>query len=209
MRTNKLIAKTLFTCLLAVFLVTALPAKITASVVPVNPQSLYRIVINTATEQVAIFYNNEIAVNPIYVFSCSTGAHGNTYTGTYATSDYYDWRNMLGGVWSRYAVRFHGNELMHSVPYYHHSPNSLEYKQYNRLGTPASAGCCRLALSDAKWIYENTTPGTQVDVIHDETIVYPLTQENIVIDVNDVVKRGWDPTDTDPNSPWNAPPPLQ
>lgn len=110
---------------------------------------------------------------------------------------------MIGGVYSRYAVRFHGNELMHSVPYYRHSPDSLEYNQYNRLGTPASAGCCRLALCDAKWIYENTTSGTRVDVIYDPEKIYPLTRENIIIDVNDKEKRGWDPTDTDPESPWN------
>lgn len=158
------------------------------------------ILINTATEQVVAFdWNN----SPIIVFSCSTGAHGNTFVGTYRTSNYYEWKIMNGNCWSRYAVRFNNHELMHSVPYYRCSPDSLEYKQYNRLGTPASAGCCRLALCDAKWIYENTVPGTVVRVVKDPNIVYPLSRPNIIIDVNNPAIRGWDPTDTDPRSPYN------
>lgn len=160
----------------------------------------YNIMINTATEQVVIFDEQN---EPVKVFTCSTGKNGNTYVGTYTTSDYYDWRCMKGGVYSRYAVRFNGSELMHSVPYYKRSSDTLEYKEYNKLGTPASAGCCRLALCDAKWIYENTKPGTVVNVINDETIEYELTHPTLTVDVNDTVKRGWDPTDTDPNSPYN------
>lgn len=158
------------------------------------------LVINTATEQVVAY---DVHNNPIQVFACSTGVRGNTTVGTYRTSDYYEWRNMLGGVWARYAVRFNGGELLHSVPYYHKTKNSLEYKQYNRLGVPASAGCCRLALIDAKWIYDNTVPGTVVQVIHNENLVYELTRDIIKVDETDVARRGWDPTDWDPDSPYN------
>jgi lipoprotein-anchoring transpeptidase ErfK/SrfK len=34
-----------------------------------------------------------------------------------------------------------------------------------KLGTPASHGCLRLAVADAKWIYDNVPQGTKV-VIH-------------------------------------------
>ena len=113
---------------------------------------------------------------------------------------------MNGGVYSRYAVRFNNHELMHSVPYYRHSPDSLEYRQFNKLGSPASAGCCRLALADAKWIYDNTVPGTTVNVIKDPNLVYPLTRPIIRIDESNILTRGWDPTDTDPMSPYNSMP---
>lgn len=174
---------------------------------PINPDQtsknpLYRIVINTATQQVAVFINNEKATMPKYVFSCSTGIYNNTFKGTYKTSDYYEWRQMLGGVYARYAVRFNGNELIHSVPYTRRSPDSLEYREFNLLGQPASLGCCRMAVSDVKWIYEHTVPGTRVDVIEDEETVYKQTYENILIDENDTEKRGWDPTDFDEDSPW-------
>lgn len=163
------------------------------------------IIINTATEQVIAF---DAKNYPLQVFACSTGAKGNTTVGTYKTSDYYEWRLMMGNCWSRYAVRFNRGELMHSVPYYKRTPDSLEYRQYNRLGTPASAGCCRLALVDAKWIYENTVPGTTVQVIQDPSFVFPLTRGIIKIDESDLAKRGWDPTDVDPRNPYLAVPQM-
>lgn len=163
------------------------------------PADVSSITINTATEQV-IAYDSED--KPIRVFACSTGRYGNTVVGTFKTSNYYEWHLMNGGVYSRYAVRFNQHELMHSVPYYRHSPDSLEYRQFNKLGTPASAGCCRLALADAKWIYENTTPGTVVHVVKDPDLEYELTRPIVKIDETNVATRGWDPTDTDPRSPY-------
>lgn len=165
---------------------------------------VYRLEINTATQRVAVFYNVENAEKPIYVFPCSTGKYNNTYKGKYKTSDYYDWRIMLGNVYARYAVRFNGNELFHSVPYLRRSPDSLEYEEFNKLGKPASLGCCRMAVKDMKWIYDYTTQGTPVEVIDDASVYYPLTSKIIKIDVSDENKRGWDPTDPDPESPWNT-----
>ncbi len=158
------------------------------------------VMINTATEQVIAFDEDE---NPLRVCVCSTGRSGNTTVGTYKTTNYYDWHLMNGGVYSRYAVRFNNHELMHSVPYYRHSPDSLEYLQFNKLGSPASAGCCRMMLADAKWIYENTTPGTIVRVVKDPTLAYDLTLPIVRIDTENTKIRGWDPTDDDPNSPYN------
>lgn len=164
------------------------------------PSPVSSITINTATEQVIAYDLNN---NPIQVFACSTGKYGNTVVGTFKTTNYYDWHLMNGNCYSRYAIRFNQHELMHSVPYYRHSPDSLEYRQYNKLGTPASMGCCRLALADAKWLYENTVPGTVVHVVKDPNLVYQLTRPIIKIDETNTATRGWDPTDTDPRSPYN------
>ena len=181
----------------------ALPVPGSGILTGLLPCPVSSITINTATEQVIAYdLNNQ----PVQVFACSTGVHGNTYVGTYKTSNYYDWHLMNGGVYSRYAVRFNNHELMHSVPYYRHSPDSLEYRQFNRLGTPASAGCCRMALADAKWIYDNTVPGTIVNVVKDPNLVYPLTRPIVKVDESNTLTRGWDPTDTDPRSPYNAVP---
>lgn len=165
------------------------------------PSPVSYVMINTATEQVVAFDRDGEAIQ---VFACSTGKNGNTVPGTFTTSNYYDWHLMNGGVYSRYAVRFNQHELMHSVPYYRHSPDSLEYRQFNKLGTPASAGCCRLSLSNAKWIYDNTKPGTTVKVVYDPSIEYELTSPIIKIDETNAATRGWDPTDTDPRSPYNT-----
>lgn len=178
----------------------AVPVPGTGILTSVIPSPVASITINTATEQVIAY---DYSGKPLQVFACSTGKYGNTVVGTFKTSNYYDWHLMNGNCYSRYAVRFNQHELMHSVPYYRHSPDSLEYRQYNKLGTPASMGCCRLALADAKWIYENTVPGTVVNVVKDPNLVYQLTRPIIKIDETNVATRGWDPTDTDPRSPYN------
>ncbi len=202
-----IIAMAMTAAMVSTTAVFAIPAAGSTQVVPGSgiltsliPCQVSSITINTATEQVIAYDLNN---TPIQVFACSTGKNGNTYSGTYRTTNYYDWHLMNGNCYSRYAIRFNQHELMHSVPYYRHSPDSLEYRQYNRLGTPASMGCCRLALADAKWIYENTVPGTIVNVVKDPNLIYPLTRPIIKIDEANAATRGWDPTDTDPRSPYN------
>lgn len=37
---------------------------------------------------------------------------------------------------------------------------TLSVKSFEALGTPASHGCVRLLVSDAKWIYDNCKEGT-------------------------------------------------
>ena len=93
------------------------------------PSPVGSITINTATEQVIAY---DRLGTPLMVFACSTGKYGNTVVGTFKTTNYYDWHLMNGNCYSRYAVRFNQHELMHSVPYYRHSPDSLEYRQYGQ-----------------------------------------------------------------------------
>ena len=204
--TKRIVNGVLFTSMLVLAMavpVSARPTRVPNSGILTSliPAPVSYVVINTATEQVIAFDKNDEVMQ---VFACSTGKNGNTVTGTFSTSNYYDWHLMNGGVYSRYAVRFNQHELMHSVPYYRHSPDSLEYRQFNKLGTPASMGCCRMSLANAKWIYDNTKPGTTVKVIKDPSIEYELTSPIIKIDESNVSTRGWDPTDTDPRSPYNT-----
>ena len=165
------------------------------------PSPVGSITINTATEQVIAY--DRLGV-PLKVFACSTGKYGNTVVGTFKTTNYYEWHLMNGNCYSRYAVRFNQHELMHSVPYYRHSPDSLEYRQYNKLGSPASMGCCRLALADAKWIYDNIPYGTTVKIYDSATLPAGVTKPSAIkIDVNSP-NRGWDPTDPNPANPWRG-----
>jgi len=55
-------------------------------------------------------------------------------------------------------VQFYGECLTHSVPYYPGSNTIMD----NTLGAPASAGCVRLDIDNAKWIYDNIPRGTTV-----------------------------------------------
>ncbi len=66
------------------------------------------------------------------------------------------------GEGARYWVSWlnHGEYLFHSVPA--DRKGNIIVNEARKLGTKASHGCVRLALPDAKWIYENIKVGTKV-----------------------------------------------
>lgn len=139
---------------------------------------------------------------PYKAMVCSTGLYNRTPTGTFRISDKYVWRDLNGGVCGQYASRVYRGVLFHSVPYYSHSKNALCSSKYNKLGEQASAGCIRLTVADAKWIYDNCPSGTTVE-IYDDAEPGPLGKpESIQIDLESP-NKGWDPTDPDEDNPWN------
>lgn len=139
----------------------------------------------------------------VKVMACSCGADGHrTPEGTFRTSDYYDWRELIDGSYGRYAVRFNNRILFHSVPYTQPSPDALEWDQYNLLGENASLGCVRLAVEDIKWIHDNCRQGTTVIVYSGRTIVGNVTRPSTLTIPEDSPYRGWDPTDLTPGNPW-------
>lgn len=66
------------------------------------------------------------------------------------------------GGWWWVSFRDWGIYLFHSVPT-DRSGNIL-VEEAAKLGQPASHGCIRLTLDDARWFYENITQGTPVDI---------------------------------------------
>ena len=94
---------------------------------------------------------------PVKAMPASVGrTHWRTKLGTYTMrkSDTYRWRTLMGGVAGQYCTRINGNYLFHSVLYRRHNKHALIASTYNLLGTPASHGCVRLQVADAKLIYE-------------------------------------------------------
>ena len=140
---------------------------------------------------------------PVKSFVCSCGKPNTpTPIGTYKTSDQYTWRALDGGVYGQYATRITGHILFHSVPYYQQDKGTLEAEEYNKLGSPASAGCVRLTVRDAKWIYDNCPAGTIVTIYADGNLREPLIKPtSIKLDLNDN-RSYWDPTDPDVANPW-------
>lgn len=139
---------------------------------------------------------------PVKAMVCSVGLDDGTPLENGQITDKYDWRLLFGNVYGQYAVRFNGHIMFHSVPYMATTKDSLKEGQYNLLGQPASQGCIRLSVVDAKWIYDNCDRGTKVEV-YDSADPGPLGKPvSIQIDPNSIYK-GWDPTDPDPANPWN------
>ena len=173
-----------------------------SSVCFANVKNPYYIKINRAKNFVSVYAldkNNEYTVNTKN-FICSTGK--DTPDGTFNTSDKYVWRALFGNVFGQYATRIDGHILFHSVPYYTQNKNDLEYPEYGKLGTSASMGCIRLTAADAKWIYDNCPSGTTVKIYNDPSEAMPNYEKPPVLDITDVKRRGWDPTDPDINNPW-------
>lgn len=91
--------------------------------------------------------------------------------------------------------------MFHSVPYQKKDKSTLEWWEYDKLGTKASLGCVRLKVEDAKWIYDNCIPGTKVEFYTSSTSG-PLGKPTAMKITDDTEVRNWDPTDPDKNNPW-------
>lgn len=169
----------------------------------------YYIKVNIRANVVNI-YKTDIDGNytvPYKAMICSTGkatpAAGKIYTMPNDKWNRSTWGAMVGGVYAQYYSRINGSILFHSVPYTKQKKSSLEYWEYDKLGTKASAGCIRLTVEDAKWIYNNCPPGTKVEFYasSDPGPFGKPTARKISNESSAV--RGWDPTDPDSSNPWN------
>ena len=178
------------------------PARNTAAAS--NP---YYIEVNREQNVVIVYSRDKNGVysNIAKVFVASTGAPGSeTPLGTFTVTDRHETLYLVGNVWGHYTLRINGHIFFHSVPYFSKGApwDNLEYLEYNKLGSGASAGCVRLATADAKWIYDNITYGTTVKIYDSPTLPAGVTKpQAIKIDENSL-NRGWDPTDPDPGNPW-------
>lgn len=156
----------------------------------------YTLRVNKTTNCVTVYENNV----PIKAMACSVGLNNATPSGTFYTKAKYEWKSLNGGVWGQYSTRITGSYLFHSVYYTSKNKGALKTSAYNKLGTVASAGCVRLTVADAKWIYDNCPVGTKVVITNDKAD--PLPKPEAMKLTANATYKGWDPTDPDPNNPW-------
>lgn len=114
----------------------------------------YLILVDCRSNRTAVYQwdNGWYAVKE---WACTTGANNCTVKGEFAT-------NLKGYSFGRgftcyYYTQFHGDYLFHSVLYYQNSNRVMD----GRLGINASHGCVRLAIENAKWIYDTIPRGTK------------------------------------------------
>ena len=80
-----------------------------------------------------------------------------------------------GKTYAEFCVRFIGHKCMHMVPWKKRNTKGYVFKsEFNKLGTPASAGCVRMPAVLAKYIYEKCPLGTPVIVFKGKKGEYPM-----------------------------------
>jgi len=118
----------------------------------------FRIEIDLSRQRLIIFYSDEILKELVI----SGGAPGHpTPLGEFTTIEKieYSWipRFEMGAY---YWIRFFEDYLIHSVPFDENGEMIIE--EFEKLGSPASHGCIRLKLEEAKWLYETLPLGIKV-----------------------------------------------
>lgn len=131
---------------------------------------------------------------PVVAMPCSVGLPATpTPTGTFRGTRAGRWQLLMGPSWGQYAtlVSEPNGIFIHSVSGAVANPYSLPANEWNKLGREAAShGCIRVAVIDAKWIYENCN-GSTIEV-RDYAYAGPFdhkTYRQITAAYN------WDPTD--------------
>lgn len=170
-----------------------------------NSGKKYYIKVNNSANVVTVYTqdeNGEYTV-PVKAMVCSTGT-ATPKSGKYGIKGRWEWLGLFGNVYGHYSTQIVGNILFHSVPYLEkYNPGSLEYWEYDKLGTSASMGCIRLTVRDARWIFNNVSSGTIVE-FYSSSNPGPLGKPSAQKISGNETCRNWDPTDSNPNNPWHS-----
>lgn len=171
-----------------------------------NTKNTYYIKVNYGANVVTIYTkdsNGNFTV-PYKAMICSTGT-ATPRSGVYTIKSRWRWLGLIGNVYGQYSTQIVGNILFHSVPYTSKNSDALEYWEYDKLGTACSAGCIRLKVSDALWIYNNIPRGTQVE-FYSSSDPGPLGKPSAQKISGNAECRNWDPTDPADGNPWRKNP---
>jgi len=118
----------------------------------------FRIEVDLAQQRLVVFYKDDILREMV----CSGGApESPTPVGEFVTTQKieYAWVEKFG-VGAYYWIRFFEDYLIHSVPF--DADGDMILEEFEKLGNPASHGCIRLRLEEAKWLYEALPLGVKV-----------------------------------------------
>ena len=145
---------------------------------------------------------------PIKTIRVSVGLSG---TPTWPTNrnmrltSYNRWQALMGPSWGQYGTHVdgagNGGIFIHSVAGGSQSYYNLPASEYNKLGNPASHGCIRCCVADARWVFYNCN-GSTIRIIDgkynaNESMKGPLGRKALTPLYG---SRNFDPTD---NLAWH------
>ncbi len=174
-------------------------------------EATYVIKVNLATCVVTVYSaGTDGAETPVRSFACSPARDPYaTPEGEFIIGDNAIWCLLEDSSEGQYALFITGDiedgYLFHSVPYNTMDKGDLEWAEYNKLGSPASLGCIRVSVINARWLCENVGFGTKLVIYSDEDDDGPFGLPAVYFIPETVTEtRGWDPTDPDPENPWHT-----
>ena len=142
---------------------------------PTKGDKPYYVRVNLQAGTVTVYSRDESGYYsvPYKAMICSGGE--STPRGHFKLTNWrQEWLGLVGDVYGHYCTQIKGNYLFHSVPYTEkYDKNSLQWEEYDRLGTVCSHGCIRLQLIDAKWIYDHMREIEEVE-LYDSDYPGPL-----------------------------------
>ncbi|GIM30681.1 hypothetical protein CPJCM30710_33470 [Clostridium polyendosporum] len=139
--------------------------KATKQTLNLSSKTNYYVKVDTNKERVYVYHKTNGSWSQIKELVCSTGAPTNpTIKGIFATTGAKDTslriRHKNEDIYVNYFTQIKGNYLFHSVPL-DKNGNITD----GRLGQAVSAGCVRLSIEDAKYIYNIIPTNTTVKII--------------------------------------------
>lgn len=179
----------------------------------------YLLVVYINTQSVVAYHAEDGQWVQKRVMICSTGRSDKYYPtprGNFKIPENYRYKKLgmkVGDYWyGQYASRITTNYLFHSTPIWEEAGRDVDLgktmvklSQYEMLGQPASGGCVRLTVIDAKWIYDNCPIRTEVRIGDWDG---PIAQKPPALIYEEPYMTGedmgWDPTDPDPLNPYHA-----
>ena len=137
--------------------------------------------------------NTNSSYTPLGNFSICTNGVSPKFT----VKPMYEPNNVI--LYARWTSHIVGTVYFHSIAVGTDSHYALNPNQYNRLGSPASAGCIRMTVADAKWIYDYASVGSTVKIEYGNAkYPSPLGKPNTIWIASSI---HYDPTDPEvPNS---------
>ncbi|MGH4052821.1 MAG: L,D-transpeptidase family protein [Clostridium sp.] len=124
-----------------------------------SSSTTYFVWIDLPKQKVNIFKGSNKKWKLVKSMSCSTGKTSTpTVKGKFTVGSKGSYFISSGGARCKYYTQISGNYLFHSVLY----DRKGNYIIDNTLGVPVSHGCVRLALSNAKFIYDNIPARTLI-----------------------------------------------
>lgn len=138
-------------------------------------QGPYRYDVNRQTCTVTVLGKDENGkfTVPVIAFACSVGLSSTPTPlgGPYTMQKEGRWQMLMGPSWGQYGTHLigagQGGIYFHSVAGSAPNHYSISAVEYNKLGSPASHGCIRLTVRDAKWIWDHWGSGGNTAYIHD------------------------------------------